>query len=537
MSAIKLLNPNADVDRRGIALIMNINAAKGLQEVLKTNLGPKGTIKMLVSGAGDIKLTKDGNTLLHEMQIQHPTANLIARVATAQDDETGDGTTSIVLLVGELLKQSERFISDGVHPRVIADGFGLARDKAIEFLDSFKIVQKTLDKEKLLSVAKTSLRTKLTQDLADQMAEYVVDAVLTIRRDGQPIDLFMVEIMHMQHKSATDSKLIKGLVLDHGSRHPDMKKKVNNAYILTCNIGLEYEKTEVNAEMSITNSKQRADFVEMERKFTDDRVRKIIDLKQKVCSGTDKNFVVVNQKGIDPPSLDLLQRAGIIALRRAKRRNMERLTLACGGIAVNSVDDLTPEVLGYAGTVYEYTLGEDKYTFVEEVKNPLSCTILLRGPNQHTIAQLKDACRDGLRSVKNAIEDAALVPGAGAFELAASVALHRYADTVPGKTKIGVQAFADALLIVPKTLAENSGFNPPQDTILTLLDHVKTGRNVGLDVSTGEPLNPQAEGIWDNYCVKKLQIHSSSIIASQLLLVDEIIKAGKGAIKHEIAQE
>jgi len=242
MSAIKLLNPNADVDRRGIALIMNINAAKGLQEVLKTNLGPKGTIKMLVSGAGDIKLTKDGNTLLHEMQIQHPTANLIARVATAQDDETGDGTTSIVLLVGELLKQSERFISDGVHPRVIADGFGLARDKAIEFLDSFKIVQKTLDKEKLLSVAKTSLRTKLTQDLADQMAEYVVDAVLTIRRDGQPIDLFMVEIMHMQHKSATDSKLIKGLVLDHGSRHPDMKKKVNNAYILTCNIGLEYEK-------------------------------------------------------------------------------------------------------------------------------------------------------------------------------------------------------------------------------------------------------------------------------------------------------
>jgi len=505
---------------------------------LKSNLGPKGTIKMLVSGAGDIKLTKDGSILLHEMQIQHPTASLIARVATAQDDEAGDGTSSIVLLVGELLKQSERFISDGSHPRVLADGFGLARDKALEFLESFKVTQKNpLDKEKLLSVAKTSLRTKLTQDLADQLAEYVVEAVLMIRRDGQPIDLFMVEIMHMQHKSATDSKLIKGLVLDHGSRHPDMKKKVTNAYILTCNATLEYEKTEVNSEMSITNSKQRGDFVDMERKFVDDKVKKIIELKRQVCAGTDKNFVLVNQKGIDPPSLDLLQRAGIIALRRAKRRNMERLTLACGGTAVNSIDDLSPEILGFAGTVYEHTLGEDKYTFIEDVKNPLSCTILLRGPNQHTIAQLKDACRDGLRAVKNAIEDAALIPGAGAFELAASVALHKYAETVPGKNKIGVQAFAEALLIIPKTLAENSGFTPPQDTILTLLDYVKKGRNIGIDIITGDAIDPSVEGIWDNYSVKKLQIHSSSIIASQLLLVDEVIKAGKGANKQEMAQE
>jgi len=246
---------------------------------------------------------------------------------------------------------------------------------------------------------------------------------------------------------------------------------------------------------------------------------------------------LVNQKGIDPPSLDLLQRAGIIALRRAKRRNMERLTLACGGTAVNSIDDLSPEILGFAGTVYEHTLGEDKYTFIEDVKNPLSCTILLRGPNQHTIAQLKDACRDGLRAVKNAIEDAALIPGAGAFELAASVALHKYAETVPGKNKIGVQAFAEALLIIPKTLAENSGFTPPQDTILTLLDYVKKGRNIGIDIITGDAIDPSVEGIWDNYSVKKLQIHSSSIIASQLLLVDEVIKAGKGANKQEMAQE
>jgi len=201
-------------------------------------------------------------------------------------------------------------------------------------------------------------------------------------------------------------------------------------------------------------------------------------------------------------------------------------------VAVNSVDELSPESLGWAGSVYEYTLGEDKYTFIEDVKNPLSCTILLRGPNQYTINQLKDATRDGLRAVKNTIDDAALVPGAGAFELAASAALTKYADTVPGKNKLGVQVFAEALLVIPKTLAENSGFNPPQDAILKLLDEVKKGRVVGLDVSTGEPSDPQADGIWDNYCVKKLQIHSSSIIASQLLLVDEIIRAGKGASKQ-----
>mmetsp|Transcript_43685 Transcript_43685/g.70987 ORF Transcript_43685/g.70987 Transcript_43685/m.70987 type:complete len:520 (-) Transcript_43685:1222-2781(-) len=507
MASIKMINANAEVSRHGAALLMNINAAKGLQDVLRTNLGPKGTIKMLVSGAGDIKLTKDGNVLLHEMQIQNATATLIARAATAQDDITGDGTTSSVLLIGELLKQSERFLAEGVHPRILVEGFEIAKKAALVTLDKLKITRDTSDRELLVSVARTSLRTKVQEDMADLLTEIVVDAVLTIRRPGQPIDLFMVEIMHMQHRTDSETKLIKGLVMDHGSRHPDMKKKAENCFILTCNVSFEYEKTEVNSGFFYSNADQREKLVEAERKFIDDRVRKVIEFKRKVCDTPDKNFVIINQKGIDPLSLDMFAKEGIIALRRAKRRNMERLTLACGGIAVNSVEELTPEVLGYAGSVYEHVLGEDKYTFVEGVRNPFSCTILIKGPNKHTIAQVKDAVRDGLRAVKNAIEDGCVVPGAGAFEIAAAAAVLEAAKQVPGKAKLGLQVFADALLIIPKTLADNSGFDS-METVLKLQDEYTAGHVVGLDLATGEPLDPEAAGILDNYRVKRQMLHS-----------------------------
>lgn len=522
-----MLNPQSESSRRGQALIMNIGAGKGLQEVLKSNLGPKGTIKMLVSGAGDIKLTKDGNVLLHEMQIQHPTAALIARTATAQDDMTGDGTTTNVILIGELLKQTERYLAEGLHPRVIAEGFDLAKQRAVQFLEQFKIKRDTLDRELLVNVARTSLRTKVHPELADQLTEMVVDAVLTIRREGQPIDLFMVEIMTMQHRSEHDCRLVKGLVLDHGARHPDMKKRAENAYILTLNVSLEYEKTEVNSGFYYSSSEQRARMVDAEHKLVEDKVKKIVDLKNKVCDTPDKGFVVINQKGVDPIALDMFAKAGIIALRRAKRRNMERLTLACGGVAMNSIDDLTPDVLGHADEVYEQVLGEEKYTFVEGVHNPFSCTFLIKGPNKHTIEQIKDAVRDGLRAVKNTIEDGYVVPGAGAFELACHADLVKFKDEVQGRPKLGVQAYADALLVVPKTLADNSGFDSI-DTVIKLQEEHARGHIVGLDLTTGEPLDPAAEGIWDQYRVLRQILHSSSVVASQLLLVDEIMKAGKG---------
>ncbi|KAK9114804.1 hypothetical protein Syun_021601 [Stephania yunnanensis] len=565
--SLRVLNPNAEVLNKSAALHMNINAAKGLHDVLKTNLGPKGTIKMLVGGAGDIKLTKDGNTLLKEMQIQNPTAIMIARTAVAQDDTSGDGTTSTVIFIGELMRQAERYIDEGMHPRVLVDGFEIAKRATLQFIETFKtqvVMGDEPDHEFLKMVARTALRTKLYEALADQLTEIVVNAVLCIRKPEEPIDLFMVEIMHMRHKFDVDTRLVEGLVLDHGSRHPDMKRRAENCYILTCNVSLEYEKSEINAGFFYSNAEQREAMVAAERRQVDERVKRIIELKNKVCAGNENNFVVINQKGIDPPSLDLLARAGplvvvivimlvaivylililevdisnnlnqyleIIALRRAKRRNMERLILACGGEAVNSVDDLTPDCLGWAGLVHEHVLGEEKYTFVENVKNPFSCTILIKGPNDHTIAQIKDAVRDGLRSVKNTIEDEALILGAGAFEIAARRHLvSEVKKTVQGRAQLGVEAFADALLVIPKTLAENSGLDT-QDAIIALTGEHDNGNVVGLNLQTGEPIDPHMVGIYDNYTVKRQIINSGPVIASQLLLVDEVIRAGRNMRK------
>lgn len=509
---------------------MNISAARGLQDVLRTNLGPKGTMKMLVSGAGDIKLTKDGNVLLHEMQIQHPTASLIAKVATAQDDITGDGTTSNVLIIGELLKQADLYISEGLHPRIVTEGFEAAKEKALKVLDDIK-VSKEMDRETLINVARTSLRTKVHAELADILTEAVVDSVLAIRQPNEPIDLFMVEIMEMKHKTESDTKLIRGLVLDHGARHPDMKKRVEDAFILTCNVSLEYEKTEVTSGFFYKSAEEREKLVKAERKFIEERVTKIIALKQKVCGDSGKGFIVINQKGIDPFSLDALAKEGIVALRRAKRRNMERLTLACGGNAMNSVDDLSPDCLGHAGLVYEYTMGEEKFTFIEECENPRSVTLLVKGPNKHTLTQIKDAIRDGLRAVKNAIEDGCVVPGAGAVEVAIADALVKHKPNVKGRAQLGVQAFADALLIIPKVLARNSGYDPQETLVKLQTEYAESGQLIGVNLDSGEPMVSSEAGIWDNYNVKKQLLHSCTVIASNILLVDEIMRAGMSSLK------
>lgn len=371
---------------------------------------------------------------------------------------TGDGTTSIVLIIGELLKQADIYVSEGLHPRVITEGFDKARAKTLEVLEKIKVrIEAT--KDGLSDVARTSLKTKVHPKMADLLAEVCVDAILAIRTEGKPVDLHMVELMEMQHKTETDTSLIKGLVMDHGARHPDMPKKVENAFILTCNVSLEYEKSEVNSGFFYKTAEEREKLVRAEREFIEERVKKVIALKKKVCDGTNKGFVLINQKGIDPMSLDMLAKEGILALRRAKRRNMERLALACGGVAVNHFDDLQESHLGFAGLVYEHVLGENKYTFVEQCRNPQSVTILMKGPNKHTLTQIKDAIRDGLRAINNAIEDGVVVPGAGAFEIAAYRELGQYKETVKGKARLGVAAYAEALLVIPKVLATNSGFD------------------------------------------------------------------------------
>uniref|UniRef100_A0A2I3GE62 T-complex protein 1 subunit zeta n=1 Tax=Nomascus leucogenys TaxID=61853 RepID=A0A2I3GE62_NOMLE len=446
MAAAKTVNPKAKVARAQAALAFNISAARGLQDLLRTNLGPKGTIKILVSGAGDIKLTKDTG------QIQHPTASLIAKVATAQDDIIGDGTTSNVLIIGELLKQADLYISEGLHPRIITEGFEAVKEKALHFLEEVK-VSREMDKETLKDVARASLCSKVHAELADVLTEAVVGSILAIKRKDEPTDLFMIF-------------LIRGLVLDH-------RERVEDAYILTCNV-------EVNSGFFLQES---------ERKFIEDRV--------KTNNRTEKeNKGFINQKGIDPFSLDALSKEGIVALHRAKRRNMERLTLACGGVALNSFEDLSPDCLGHAGLVYEYTLLKFRIRFLEKCNNPRSVTLLIKGPN---------------KAVKNAIDDGCIVPGAGAVEVAMAEALIKYKLRVKDKAQLGVQAFVDASLVIPKVLAQNSGFDL-QETLL-----------VGVDLNTGKRMQLFVEG--------KLDVVHVTLIATNILLVDEIMQAGMSSLK------
>ncbi|CUI15019.1 chaperonin TCP20, putative [Bodo saltans] len=531
------VNPGGVQARKANALAINIGAARGLQEVLKSNLGPKGTMKMLVSGAGMVKITKDGNTLLGEMQIQHPTASLIARAATATDDITGDGSTSTVLVIGEMLRQCERYIQDGLHPRVLTEGFHLAKTEALKFLETCHIaIPEGSKREYLTNVARTALSTKVGAAMTEQLADAVVDAVLAVApanmaQEVDTIDLHMVEIMHMRHRLASDTRFINGIVLDHGGRNNDMPKYLEDAYVLTCNVSLEYEKSELTAGFYYNNPEEKAKMAIAERKMTDDRVAAIIALKKEVCTKENKKtFCVINQKGIDPIALEMLAKEGILGLRRAKKRNMERLELACGGEAINSCENLTPSVLGHADVIQEHQIGDDKYTFVETAKKGKSCTLLIKGPNDHTIAQIKDAVRDGLRAVKNALESGVVVAGAGAFEVALHDHLMAYAEEVTGKQKIGVRAYADGFLTIPKTLAENSGLDI-QAALISLQEHNrgarKEGRWVGLRLETGDTIDPVAAGIFDNAIVKKSLIDNCGVIAAQLLLVDEIMKAAR----------
>merc|ERR1712086_516372 len=329
-SALNKLNPDADaVTNKGQALAINCAAAQGLASVMRSNIGPTGTMKMLVDGAGEITLTKDGSHLLGSMQIQHPTAQLISRAAIAQDDVVGDGTSSTVVFIGELLKQAQRYLTEGVHPRLIADGFDVAKTLALEYLEQIKLEKDCQDRELLTSIARSTLQTKVSNELCTHLTDIVVDAVLTIQQEGVPIDNHMVEMQALKHRLGIDTRLVRGLVLDHGPRHPDMPKRVENTYIFTCSLEMEYEKTEVNSAWYYNTAEQRESQIDAERS------------------------VVINLLGIDPLSLDMFAREGIMALRRAKRRNMERLNLVCGSECVNSHRELTPDCLGEAGLVYE----------------------------------------------------------------------------------------------------------------------------------------------------------------------------------------
>jgi len=534
MSGLSTLNPKAESAKQDVALEVTVNAAMGVHNVIKSNLGPKGTLKMLVSGAGDIKLTKDGCVLLHEMAFQNPIASMIGKMATAQDDQTGDGTTSNIIVIGELMKKAQDCIHDGIHPRIITEGYQLASKKSLEILDKLAVTASDDSREMLMNVASTALHTKLKPKLALRMTSIIVDAVLAIRSKQGSVDLHMVELQEMQHKTDMETQLVKGLVMDHGARHPDMPKRLENCHILIANVSLEYEKTEVNSSFFYKTAEERQKLVDNERQFIDDRVRDVINLKRKVCeSNPDASFVLINQKGIDPISLNMLAAEKIFALRRAKRRNMERLMLACGGTALNSFEEMDESCLGRAGLVYEQSLGEAKYTFVEECKTPQSVTILMKAPNRHSLNQIKDAVRDGLRATKNVLDDRRVVPGAGAFELMLHRELQEYKRGIKGKVKFGVNAFAEAMLAIPKILSQNAGLDS-QDSLVKVQDKIEeTNIPHGIDLNTGEPVQPKDIGVYDNYCVKRQLLHNAPVLASQLLQIDSIMRCGMATVKAQ----
>ncbi|SCM19092.1 T-complex protein 1 subunit zeta, putative [Plasmodium chabaudi chabaudi] len=536
--SVHMLNKKADSLRSTNVLLTNINASKGMYEIIKSNLGPKGSYKMLVSASGAIKITKDGNVLLNEMMIQHPTATMLGRICSSIDENLGDGSSSNLIITTGLIYLSEKFILyENIHPRIITQGFDTVKNILFDLLDTMKIpihMEDNFNKEVLYNVAKTCVRTKLPIQLADKLSEDLVDSIQIVYNKNKQIDLHMIEVMDIKRNMSINTKLVRGMVLDHGCRHPNMPNRLTKCFILVLNTSLEYEKSEVFSSFVYSNAEDRDKLVESERKFTDDKIKKIIEIKKNIIekkfkeTGEMYNFAVFNQKGIDPISLDLLAKENIMALRRIKRRNLERIVLCCGGNPCNNVYDIVEEDIGYAGLVYEICVNDEKYTFIEEVLNPKSCTIFIQAPNDYTIKQIKDAIRDGLRSIKNAIDDNCVISGAGAFEIAAYNKLKQEEKNIKGKQKFSFDIYANSLLNIPKVLLENSGLDIHQ-SLFNVIDkyNENPAEPLGVDLDSGEPIIPHLRGIYDNYCVKKQIISISTAIAQQILLVDEIIRAGK----------
>ena len=513
MESIEDKDQNNISSGKGLSLYISICAAKGLSDIMKSNLGPDGTIKILVLGNGEIKLSKEGSYLLNEMQIQNPVASLIAKAVNSQKSYIGDGATSSVILIGEIMKNIEKYLEKGVHPQILSDGIDLARMEIEKWLPT-QIMKTKLDRETLLKCAKTVIGTKLKKTLSIKIANIAVDAILTIYNERQMIDLERIEILQIKSKTESDSKWIRGMVLDHGARHPDMPKILHNAFVLLCNINLEHERSETDSTFSFDSLENREKSSINERDLIDRRVNKIIQLKRSVCSGKNRSFVLINQKGIDPISLDLLAKEGILGIRRAKRKNLERISLLCNCIPVNSVNNLKAEILGFSGVVYEQIIGEEKYTFFENVSNPFSGTILIKGRSPFTRKQVENSLLNAIKVMKLGILDNGFLRGAGGLEINLYKHLLNFSRGIPGKKKYGVRAFANAIQSIPLTLYENSGFkiDNPAKCAEIYQKNEKNFKN-----STTRELK-----YLDSFSVKKHIFISVSFIVTQILLIDDI---------------
>ena len=494
----------------------NILAGKVLAETVRTTLGPKGMDKMLVDGLGDIVVTNDGVTILKEMDIEHPAAKMLVEVAKTQEDEVGDGTTTAVIIAGELLKKSESLLDQDIHPTIIAMGYRQAAEKAQEILDDIAI--DSVDEETLIKVAMTAMTGKGTEAAREPLAKLIVDAVQKVAEDGA-VDTDTIKIEKKDGAVVEDTTLVEGVIVDKERVHPGMPSEVKDAKIALVNSPLEVKETEVDAEIRITDPAQMQAFIEQEEKMVKDMVDKVAE------SGANVLFA---QKGIDDLAQHYLSKAGILAVRRVKKSDIEKLARATGANVVTNLEDLTADDLGEAGIVEERKVSGEEMIFVEECSVAKSVTLFVRGSTKHIVDEIVRAIEDAIGVVAATVEDDKVVAGGGAPEIAMAKKLKDYADSISGREQLAVNAFAEALEIVPKTLAENAGL----DSIDSLVDLRAAHENsavMGLDVFTGKVADMKEAGVIEPKRVKKQAIQSASEAAEMILRIDDVIaSSGKG---------
>ncbi|HIJ08713.1 TPA: thermosome subunit [Candidatus Bathyarchaeota archaeon] len=503
----------------------NIMAARVIGEVLKTTLGPRGMDKMLIDSLGDITITNDGAAILNEIDVEHPAAKMMVEISKTQDDMVGDGTTTTVVLAGELLKKAEELLEQNIHPTLLVSGYRKAVQKAIEIINNVAVTVDIEDRKTLLKVALTSTSGKAIGAAREHIAEIAIEAVKQIsekRGDKMLADIDNIQLVKKAGKSLLESQLIRGIIVDKEVVHPGMPKKKENAKIALLDSALEIEKTEISAEIRIKDPSQMKAFLDQETGMLKDMSDKI------KASGAD---VVFCQKGIDDMVQHFLAKEGIVAARRIKESDMEKLARATGARIVSDIKDLKAADLGMAGMVEERKIGEDKMIFVEKCKDPHSVAILIRAGLERMVDEAERAMTDALSVVSDVVENNKIVAGGGAIEIEVAKELRNYATKVGGREQLAIEAFADSIEIIPKTLAENGGL----DSIDVLVDlrsaHEKEdGKYKGINVFTGKVQNSLENGIIEPIVVKEQAIKSAAESASMILRIDDVItaKAPKG---------
>ncbi len=496
-------------------------AAKIIAESVRSSLGPKGMDKMLVDGFGDVTITNDGATILDEMEVQHPAAKMMVEVAKTQDDEVGDGTTTSVVVAGELLKKAEELIDQGIHPTVIVDGYREASNQALEVLNKIAVKIEPNDKATLRKIAEVSLASKILAEDKEAMAELAVNAILQVAEktaDGYKVDIDDVKVEKKPGESLTDTALIKGIVLDKEIVHPGMPKRVEDAKIALIDAALEVEKTEFDAKINIENPEQMKSFLDEEEKMLKEMTDKV--------AGSGAN-VLLCEKGIEDVAKHYLAKKGILPVRRVKQSDMEKLVKATGGTVVSNVNDLRAEDLGKAQLVEERKVADDKMTFVEGCKNPKAVTILVRGGSERLVDEAERAIHDALCVVRDVVLDPRIVAGGGAPEAEVARRLREHAQKLSGKEQLAVISFGEALETLPTALAENAGMDPIDILVQLRAAHERGQLWAGVDVNEAKVADLKEVGVIEPLGVKVQVIKSAAEAAGMILKIDDVIAAAK----------